>query len=118
MHPPIQRGPWYLDGGQAMRLAPREARYLRATHGTLWVTLAPPLGAMPAPARDIMVQAGERLLVQPGQTAVISSAGSRRSSVSFDWQAVQPARRTASALDGLRLAALQWMASWGLAAAR
>lgn len=80
-----RRGAWQLDRERVVRLAPRETRFLRACSGQLWVTLATPPGTPAAPATDHILDAGERLLVRAGQTAVISVTGRRDAIASFDW---------------------------------
>jgi hypothetical protein len=104
---------WQLTGSHAQRLAPREARFLRARAGTLWVALESAPGTPRAAAVDHILGPGERLLVQAGQTAVISRAGSRDAPAWFDWQPL-PARRAAVSW---RSAALQMLAQFGMSAA-
>lgn len=81
-----RRGAWQLDRQRVVRLIPREARYLRACSGQLWVTLASPPGTPAGPAADHILDAGERLLVRAGQTAVVSVTGPRGAIASFDWE--------------------------------
>lgn len=79
---------WRLGRDRVLRLSPREARFLRAIDGMVWVALDPVPGDGPGPATDHILHAGERLLVLPGQAAVVSAAGPRGSRASFTWQRV------------------------------
>jgi hypothetical protein len=104
---------WQLTGTQALRLAPRETRYLRARAGTLWVALESAPGLPRTVAVDHILGPGERLLVQAGQTAVVSRAGARGADAWFDWQPL-PARQPGVTW---RTAALQLLAQFGMSAA-
>lgn len=104
---------WQLTGKQALRLAPRETRFLRARSGTLWVALESAPGFPRMAAVDHILGPGERLLVQAGQTAVVSRAGPRGNDAWFDWQPLPARPSTASWRD----AALQLLAQFGMSAA-
>ena len=88
-HTSSRFGAWLLEHHKVARLSPREARWLRAGHGRLWVTLTA-MDSKAMPATDHILMPGDRVLVRPGQTAVISSNGPRGSSASFDWDRLNP----------------------------
>lgn len=103
-------GAWKLDRERVVRLTPRESHFLRACSGQLWVTLATPPGTPAGAATDHVLGAGERMLVQAGQTAVISVTGRRGAPASFDWDRVTAPRHAEP-----RFSPLQWLAQLGLA---
>lgn len=60
---------WHLDGGRALTLAGgAEARRLAVARGRVWLTLS---GTADAPAEDQWLEAGQGLVLAPGQTAVL-----------------------------------------------
>ncbi|PTT88924.1 hypothetical protein DBR42_08875 [Pelomonas sp. HMWF004] len=60
---------WHLDGGRALTLAGgAEARRLAVARGRVWLTLS---GTAEQPAEDKWLEAGEGLVLAPGQTAVL-----------------------------------------------
>ena len=101
-------GGWVLGAGRVVRLQLREERYLRATQGSLWVTLD---SRQPQPSGDHILLAGERLRVPAGRTVVLSAGGPRGAGAAFDWQPLpqRPAR------PGWRSLAVQWLAGIGMA---
>lgn len=105
-------GAWLLEHHKVARLRPREARWLRAGHGRLWVTLSSLPDAPASSASDHILMPGDRVLVRPGQTAVISVSGPKGSSASFDWNRVHMPRPTGA----WRRAAMQLFAQVGLTA--
>ncbi len=101
-------GGWVLGAGRVVRLQLREDRFLRATQGSLWVTLD---SDKPQITGDHILLAGERLRVPAGRTVVLSAGGPRGSGAAFDWQPLpQPAPR-----PGWRSAVLHWLAGIGMA---
>lgn len=105
-----QGGAWRLDRERVVRLTPRESHYLRACSGQLWVTLATAPGTPAGPATDHILDAGQRLLVGAGQTAVISVSGRRGAPASFDWDRMAAPRRAQR-----RFTPLQFLAQLRLA---
>lgn len=83
-------GAWLLEHRKVARLRPREARWLRAGHGRLWVTLSALPGCENMPATDHILLPGDRVLVRPGQTAVVSASGPKGGTASFDWDRLNP----------------------------
>jgi ferric-dicitrate binding protein FerR (iron transport regulator) len=60
---------WHLAGGRALTLAgAAEARRLAVQRGRVWLTLS---GTADSPAEDCWLQAGEGLVLAPGQSAVL-----------------------------------------------
>ncbi|CAN7599325.1 DUF2917 domain-containing protein [Acidovorax sp. Leaf78] len=94
-------GCWKLNPGRALSLHPREHGVLAIAQGRAWVTLRgaslaglpvdlPP--DLPMCLADHVLQAGERLVVAPGQHVVMeawSPAGTPPEAVAFEW-AAQP----------------------------
>jgi hypothetical protein len=103
---------WQLANDRVLRLAPREARFLRAVDGLVWIALDPVPGEPPGPATDHVLRPGERLLVLPGQAAVVSAAGRRGARAAFTWQRVPEVDASHSAW---RDAVLQFFAGMALA---
>ncbi|CAN7410751.1 DUF2917 domain-containing protein [Acidovorax sp. LjRoot117] len=95
-------GCWKLNPGRALSLHPREHGVLAIAQGRAWVTLrGASLAGLPADLRsdlplclaDHVLQAGDRLVVAPGQHVVMeawSPAGALPETVAFEW-AAQPA---------------------------
>lgn len=72
---------WTLAPRRAMTLRPDRSGLLGVSRGRAWVTLGRP----PQPGVDIVLEAGQAVLVRAGQTAVMESwIGTQ--SVRFDWQ--------------------------------
>lgn len=83
--PAAMRG-WRLDARRAMTLRPQLASRLHITQGRAWVTLGVPHQGAGNESGDVMLAAGESLLVPAGARLVIepwqpASAGPVR----FDW---------------------------------
>lgn len=69
---------WQLRTGQVLRHRPRGAEILRLRCGRLWLTGD---GRPEAPAEDVVLEAGQTLHLQPGQTVVLEAL--RESA--FEW---------------------------------
>jgi hypothetical protein len=106
------RGAWSVPAGRVLRLRPREAAWLRAGHGQLWVTFERRVQGGPRDSGDYFLWPGERIAVGAGETVVIGSAGSRVAEASFDWEPATLPR--AAARPGWRERLLQIWAGFGL----
>lgn len=96
--PATQRG-WRLDARRAMTLRPHVASRLHITQGRAWVTLGLPHEGAGNESGDVMLAAGESLVVPAGARLVMepwqpASAGPVR----FDWCA-EPEARAAEQSD-------------------
>ncbi|MFN7153563.1 MAG: DUF2917 domain-containing protein [Acidovorax sp.] len=100
-------GCWKLAAGCALSLYPRQRSVLEIAQGRVWLTLSP---ASPSHIRqsaasavvDQVLQAGERLTIEPGQHVVMeawSQSGDRAhvGPVAFHWD-LAPASAAAAAL--------------------
>ena len=70
-------GCWKLASGRALSLRPRQHSVLEIAQGRAWVTVGDSGRWRPGPARatgaDLVLQAGERLAVEPGRHVVIEA---------------------------------------------
>jgi len=99
----VPAGSWKLGAGRAMTLRSAEAGILRIAQGRVWATLDGPHTGPANNQGDVILQAGERLTLLPGQRVVIESwqAPGRASApefacaneaVYFSWDPAQPAQ--------------------------
>ncbi|HSW20934.1 MAG TPA: DUF2917 domain-containing protein [Ramlibacter sp.] len=103
-------GGWTLAPQRAMSLRPTRNGLLRVRSGRAWVTVERPDQA----AADVVLEAGQAVLVRAGHTAVMES-WSAAEAVRFDWQ---PWQRYASARAAWRTAVGQPLAELGAALAQ
>ena len=66
-------GSWKLGAERAMTLHCHEAATLRVTQGRLWATVDGPHSGPANGLGDVVLNAGERLHLRPGQRVVIES---------------------------------------------
>lgn len=77
---------WQLDAGRALALRAREATELTVAQGMLWATLDGPHVGPLNDRGDVVLQAGERLLLAAGQRVLIESiSAAGREPVRLSW---------------------------------
>ncbi len=93
---------WCLESGRALTLQPRDAGELRVSQGRIWATLDGPHAGPANQAGDLVLQAGERLALRPGQRVVIESWDPvAQGPACLVWN-TRPARLPVSARSGSR----------------
>lgn len=99
-------GCWTLAAGRALSLHPRQRSVLEVAHGRVWLTVTqrgPRGSGWHTTVGDQVLQAGERLTLEPGQHVVMEpwSPSGNASGVAFRWD-VAPAAVAAPATAALR----------------
>jgi len=74
------RGDWRLRAGQVLSHPLRQDETLKVRSGRLWLTAN---GALDAPSEDLVIEAGQCLLLPAGQRVVVEALNDSH----FDWQA-------------------------------
>jgi hypothetical protein len=93
---------WRLGAGRALTLQPREAAELLVSQGRIWATVDGPHVGPANQTGDLVLQAGERLALRPGQRVVIESWDPVAQGPAFFVWNTQPARLPVSAHSGSR----------------
>ena len=84
---PALSGHWTLAAGQAISLCPRVAGVLHIRQGRMWATFDGPHSGAGNASGDMVLYAGEQLMVQAHQRVVLESWGLvPAASVDFQWQ--------------------------------
>lgn len=79
-------GFWKLAAGQAISLQPRQAGFLRAAQGQVWVTLGVAPHGAGNELGDYFLRAGEQLSISSGQKVVLEPfEHAQQQAVFFDW---------------------------------
>lgn len=93
---------WRLESGRALTLQPRDDGELRVSQGRIWATLDGPHAGPANFAGDLVLKAGERLVLRPGQRVVIESWDPVAQGPAFFVWNTQLARLPVSAHSGSR----------------
>ncbi len=76
-------GCWKLGAGRALTLKPLEDGVLRIAHGGMWVTLEGPHSGPANNSGDHFLSAGQQLVLQSGQHAVIEPWGNHAAAPAY-----------------------------------
>ena len=100
-------GCWKLEAGRALTLHPRDSGVLRIAHGRVWITMDGPHHGHANESGDLFLVPGRGLVVQAGQRLVVESSGEERSqSAHFSWDPLPQQR--AQAVDSAVRRAGRW----------
>ena len=84
-------GCWGLEPGQALSLRPGEAGVVRIGRGRIWGTLDGPHQGPGNDRGDMVLEAGDALLLRPGRRLVLEDWGGAGSAFSWDPVPAAPA---------------------------